>query len=238
MGRLPQGRLDDLAAVLRPGEVSATAGQGYFKLKRAERRDPTDGGIPAGQPRLLVVRTAIKRRTAACPQNLLTPEGRGILGSCSLRKPEQSQLKNGGLSNRSPSAVRLGCPTGAACCSGRPTAWRTMTSGSLTRCLPSTQPAAGTKVHGSLPGVHPFCTPAALPGQCHSCTSLLCILVCVTSVCRCYAQLHTQNCAGGDDKGFKYYRDRIAEVSGRYEKVLMLGDSMGEPHPCPTDTCY
>ena len=36
--------------------------------------------------------------------------------------------------------------------------------------------------------------------------------------------------AGGDDEGFKYYRDRIAEVSGRYEKVLMLGDSMGELH--------
>ena len=55
MGRLPGGRLDDLAAVLRPGEVSATAGQGYFKLKHAERRDPTDSGIPSGQPRLLVV---------------------------------------------------------------------------------------------------------------------------------------------------------------------------------------
>lgn len=44
--------------MLRPGKVPAAVGQGYFKLKHAERRDPTDSGIPAGQPRLLVVRTA------------------------------------------------------------------------------------------------------------------------------------------------------------------------------------
>jgi hypothetical protein len=41
----------------------------------------------------------------------------------------------------------------------------------------------------------------------------------------------TWGAAGGDDEGFNYYRDCIAEVSGRYEKVLMLGDSMGELHP-------
>ena len=146
MGKLPQGRLDDLAAMLRPGEVSATAGQGYFKLQRAERRDSTTNGIPAGQPRLLVVRTAVERRRAAYPQNLLTPEGRRTPGSWYLRKPEQFQLNNDGLFNRSPLAARLGCPTGAACCSGRPVAWRTTTSGSSTRCSPSTPPAAGTKV--------------------------------------------------------------------------------------------
>lgn len=55
-GRLPRGRLDDLAEVLRPGEVSAHDGWGYFKLKRAERRDPGISSIPFGQPRLLVVR--------------------------------------------------------------------------------------------------------------------------------------------------------------------------------------
>lgn len=55
--RLKRGRLDDLAAVLRPGEVAPVSeGPGYFKLKRAERRDPDISSIPFGQPRLLVVR--------------------------------------------------------------------------------------------------------------------------------------------------------------------------------------
>ena len=50
------------------------------------------------------------------------------------------------------------------------------------------------------------------------------------AVLTCYTWYRT----GGDDEGFRYYRDRIAEVSGRYEKVLMLGDSMGEPHQAGT----
>jgi hypothetical protein len=32
--------------------------------------------------------------------------------------------------------------------------------------------------------------------------------------------------AGGDD-GFEYWWDRLAEVTGQYSRVLMLGDSMG-----------
>ena len=33
-------------------------------------------------------------------------------------------------------------------------------------------------------------------------------------------------CAGGDD-GLQYWWDRLAAVTGRYSRVLMLGDSMG-----------
>ena len=36
---------------------------------------------------------------------------------------------------------------------------------------------------------------------------------------------HTHH-AGGDD-GFQYWWDRLAAVTGRYSRVLMLGDSMG-----------
>lgn len=55
MGRLKRGRLDDLAEVLRPGETAPVGtGRGYFKLKRAERRDPDFPRVPLGQPRLLV----------------------------------------------------------------------------------------------------------------------------------------------------------------------------------------
>ena len=58
LGRLPRGVLNDLAPVLRPGEVSSSdeVGYGYFKLKRAERRDEGFAPVPPGQPRLLVVR--------------------------------------------------------------------------------------------------------------------------------------------------------------------------------------
>lgn len=41
---------------------------------------------------------------------------------------------------------------------------------------------------------------------------------------------------GGEDEngegGFAYYKRRIAEFSSRYEKVLMLGDSMGAASSC------
>jgi len=41
---------------------------------------------------------------------------------------------------------------------------------------------------------------------------------------------------GGEDEhgkgGFAYYKRRIAEFSSRYEKVLMLGDSMGAAPSC------
>lgn len=33
-------------------------------------------------------------------------------------------------------------------------------------------------------------------------------------------------CTGGDE-GFGYWWDRLAEVTGQYSRVLMLGDSMG-----------
>ncbi len=55
VGRLPRAVLNDLAPVLRPGEVADVHGRGYFKLKRAERRDAGFAAIPPGQPRLLVV---------------------------------------------------------------------------------------------------------------------------------------------------------------------------------------
>lgn len=56
-----------------------------------------------------------------------------------------------------------------------------------------------------------------------------CVSRCLLTSVFCLASCPHFGCAGGDDEGFKYYRDCIAEVSGRYEKVLMLGDSMGEP---------
>ena len=31
----------------------------------------------------------------------------------------------------------------------------------------------------------------------------------------------------GGDEGFQYWWDRLAAVTGRYSRVLMLGDSMG-----------
>lgn len=58
---LPEADLNDLAAVLRPGEVADNHGRGYFKLMRARRRDTEATAAPATQSRLLVVRCLFSR---------------------------------------------------------------------------------------------------------------------------------------------------------------------------------
>ena len=50
-------------------------------------------------------------------------------------------------------------------------------------------------------------------------------------VCGPYSQFdgRRRRVSGGEEEGFQYYRRRIGEFSSRYEKVLLLGDSMGAP---------
>lgn len=58
---LPEAVLNDLVAVLRPGEVADAYGRGYFKLMRAGRHDPDATAALATQSRLLVVRCLLSR---------------------------------------------------------------------------------------------------------------------------------------------------------------------------------
>lgn len=130
-GRLPRGRLDDLADVLRPGEVSANDGWGYFKLKRAEQRDPGVSSESPGRPRLLVV------AFGSAP---------GVPNWGSLLQRASDAMSND--DERSFDTLFVVDPTRS---------WY----------------------------------------------------------------------RGGEEEGYDYYKQRIAEFSSRYEKVLLLGDSMG-----------
>ena len=51
------------------------------------------------------------------------------------------------------------------------------------------------------------------------------VLTCAVLVLLCLDQ-GLVICAGGD-AGLQYWWDRLAAVTGRYSRVLMLGDSMG-----------